>query len=67
MTTMNAEGIDKLRTGNFEQLRGGHRNLPGAGTTHGEWRGVTQLARVKSRGRVPPARPAGIRKPKVGR
>jgi hypothetical protein len=41
----------------------GRKNLPGVGTTFGEWRGVVTLARAK--GRVLPKRPIGIRKPKV--
>jgi hypothetical protein len=36
--------------------------LPGVAQTHGEWRGVKTLARVKSRGYVPPKRPIGTRK-----
>jgi hypothetical protein len=49
----------QLRTGNFEELRGGHRNLPGNGSLPGSQpsRGVATLARAKSRGYAPPARP----------
>jgi hypothetical protein len=58
--------MSELKVGNFEELRGGHRHLPGTGTTPGPSRGVATLARAKGR-YVPPKRPAGIRKPKVGR
>ena len=37
--------------------------LPQVTQTFGEWRGVVTLARAK--GRVPPKRPIGVRKPKV--
>jgi hypothetical protein len=36
-----------------------YKNTSGIGSTHGEWAGVTTLERAK--GRIPPARPAGIR------
>jgi hypothetical protein len=44
-----------------------YKNSSGVGSTHGEWAGVTTLERVKAKQIVPPRRPAGIRKPKVGR
>jgi hypothetical protein len=49
----------QLKAGNFEELRGGHRNLPGNGALPGARpsRGVVQLARIKSKRILPPARP----------
>jgi hypothetical protein len=44
----------------------GSKNPRGIGFTTGEWRGVTTLERVKSRGHVPPRRPDRIRVPKAG-
>jgi hypothetical protein len=53
---------EQLKIGNFEELRGGHINLPGNGALPGPRpsRGTVQLAKAK--GRVPPRRPIGIRK-----
>ena len=49
----------QLRAGNFEELRNGHRYLPGTGTTPGPRlsRGVNTLERAKAKRIVPPARP----------
>jgi hypothetical protein len=54
----------KLRVGNFEELRNGHRNLPGNGALPGARpsRGAATLAKAKGR-YVPPKRPIGLRKP----
>jgi hypothetical protein len=43
--------MSELKVGNFEELRGGHRNLPGNGALPGPQpsRGVVQLARLKGR------------------
>jgi hypothetical protein len=53
----------QLRTGNFEELRGGHRNLPGNGALPGPRpsRGVVQLAKANGR-YIPPRRPTPVRK-----
>jgi hypothetical protein len=53
----------QLKAGNFEELRGGHRNLPGNGALPGPQpsRGAVQLAKAKGR-YVPPKRPIGIPK-----
>jgi hypothetical protein len=45
----------------------GRKNLPGVGTTFGEWAGVVQLERAKAKRILPPRRPDRIRKAKVGR
>jgi hypothetical protein len=47
----------KLRTGNFEELRNGHRNLPAPDTTPGPSRGVAALERAKAKRVVPLPRP----------
>jgi hypothetical protein len=49
---------EQLKVGNFEELRGGHRNLPGNGALPGpqQSRGVNTLERAKGR-YIPPARP----------
>ena len=51
--------MSDIRTGNFEELRGGHRNLAGNGALPGPKpsRGVTSLERAKAKRIVPPARP----------
>jgi hypothetical protein len=55
--------FDTWAKANVLRHLGMRKNLPGLGTTLGEWRGVVQLAKAK--GRIPPRRPVGIRKPKV--
>jgi hypothetical protein len=48
-----------LRTGNFEEMRGGHRHLPGNGTMPGPQppRGQASLERAKAKQIVPLPRP----------
>jgi hypothetical protein len=55
--------MTELKVGNFEELRNGHRHLPGDGVLPGPRpsRGAVQLAKAKGR-YVAPRRPAGIRK-----